>query len=296
MGSKLAAYFDLAAAMVIVGSSVVFGKIIVAAFPVFLASGLRFALAVAVLIPLVLKTEGALPSLPGRDWLTLTIMAFCGQVVFTVLLLYGLTLTSAMEAGLITSTTPAAMAIMAFIFLSERMTPRQAAGVLLAVIGVATVNGVLGKSTDVQNGHHWLGNLLVCGAVMGEAVFLLFRKRITTPISDLVLSAYLCLLGLGMFLPLAAYQALDFDFAAPGLLGWGAILYFGLVFTAVAYLFWFHGVARVSGSTAGVFTSLMPISALTLSYIFLSEPITAANLIGGACILSAIGLMTISRS
>jgi drug/metabolite transporter (DMT)-like permease len=295
MPHPMRAYLNLSLAMVIVGSAVVFGKVIVSAFPVFLASGLRFALASAVMLPLVRRREGRLPALPRRDWLTLTIMAFAGQFIFTVLLLYGLTLTSAMEAGLIASTSPAAMALIAFLALGERMAARRVLGVLLAVAGVIAVNGVLAGPSGGPEGDRWLGNLLVCGSVLGEAVFLLFRKRITTPVSDLVLTTYLCLLGLGMFLPVAVYHALYFDFSAPGLLDWGSIAYFGLVYTAVAYLLWFRGVARVSGGTAGVFTAVMPVAAVALSHIFLDEPFTDSNLLGAGLILAAILIMTWSR-
>ena len=290
MSRTTRAYLDLSLAMVIVGSSVVFGKVIVSAFPVFLASFLRFALASAVMAPLVIRSEGRLPSLPAGDWLTLTIMAFSGQFIFTVLLLYGLTLTSAMEAGLIASTAPAAMALTAFLALGERLAARRILGVLLAVAGVIAVNGVLAEPDGALGRDRWLGNLLVCGSVLGEAVFLLFRKRIITPVSDLALTAYLCLLGLGMFLPPALYQALSYDFSAPGLLDWGSIAYFGLVYTAVAYMLWFRGVARVSGGTAGVFTAVMPVSAVSLSHLFLGEPFTASNLLGAGLILAAIGL------
>nr|NJM02642.1 EamA/RhaT family transporter [Desulfobacula sp.] len=57
MQSKFYAYGNLSLAMIIVGSSVVFGKIITYSFPVFLASGLRFAIASAVMLPLLLKYE-----------------------------------------------------------------------------------------------------------------------------------------------------------------------------------------------------------------------------------------------
>jgi hypothetical protein len=42
-------------AMTVVGSSVVFGKVITAVFPVFLASGLRFGITFAVMMPVLIK-------------------------------------------------------------------------------------------------------------------------------------------------------------------------------------------------------------------------------------------------
>jgi hypothetical protein len=61
------AYLNLTAAMTIVGSSVVFGKIITHAFPVFQASGLRFAIASIIVTPLVLRSEKQVPRLGKND-------------------------------------------------------------------------------------------------------------------------------------------------------------------------------------------------------------------------------------
>ena len=295
MKREYGAYLYLTLAMTIVGSSVVFGQIITQAFPVFLASGMRFALASLVLVPLVAGPSRRPPRLPGRDWLILVLMAFCGQFMFTLFLLWGLRLTSAMEAGLITSTTPAAMALVALVVLRERLTLRSALGVGLALAGVLIINGLPEASVgEVRPGRIW-GNLLVCGAVLGEAVFLLLRKSLSPALDNLALTAALSFLGFLMFLPPALYQAAGFDFQGVSLKEWAAILYFGFVFTVAAYIFWFKGVARVSGTTAGAFSAVMPVSAVVLSGIFLGERFTWVHGLGGVLILGAIGLMTWKR-
>ena len=215
MNSKLDAYFCLSGAMVLVGSAVVVGKVITQAFPLFLASSLRFALAAGVLTPYVLIWGGGFKRISRGDWLLLACMAFCGQVVFTLFLLWGLRMTSALDAGLITSTTPAAMAIMALLILGERLRAKSALGVTLAVSAVAVVNlmgGVDSVTEAGQGAQRWLGNLLVSGAVLGEAVFLLVRKRLTPGIPNLTVAAALCILGLAMSLPLGLLEAGEFDF------------------------------------------------------------------------------------
>lgn len=287
------AYLNLSLAMIIVGSSVVFGKVIVKNFPVFLASGLRFAIASAVILPLYMKTEPRAPQLKNREWMILGIMAFCGQFIFTVLLLVGLKLTSAIEAGLITSTTPAAMTLVAVVFLRETLSVRQVVGVSLAVFGVLAVNGLLPAFSSVEtDGRHLLGNLLVLGAVLGEAFFLLLRKTMAPALSSLAASTILCIMGCGLFLPFSLYQARYFPFSSVDAAGWWAILYFGAIFTVAAYMFWFKGVARVSGNTAGVFTALMPVSAVVLAAVFLNETITPSHGLGIVLVIAAIVLIT----
>ena len=292
MKTTTRAYFDLAGAMAIVGSSVVFGKTIVAAFPVFLASGLRFAIAALLMAPMVINASQEWRGLTKRDWAVLALMALTGQVVFTVLLLIGLKRTSAVEAGIITSLTPAAMAAVSWVLLRETLNRLSIFGITLAVLGILAVNGLLVPSTAGTSVDHIWGNLLVLGAVMGEAVFLLLRKTLPPDISSLTVSGLLSMLGFAMFLPLAAWQAVDFDFSQPDLGDWGAIAYFGAVFTVVAYILWFRGVARVKGTTAGAFSAVMPVSAVILSTVFLKEPFTWTHAVGILLVLGSIALLT----
>ncbi len=291
MQSKIYAYGNLSLAMIIVGSSVVFGKVITNSFPVFLASGLRFAIASAVMLPLLLRYEKNLFHISGKDFWNLLAMAFCGQFVFTFLVLLGLRYTSAVEAGIITSTSPAIMAVVTFLFFRERPGVRQMIAIGMVVAGVVIMNGFGDVNLVPVSSRHIFGNLLMIGAVVGEAFFLLMRKRISSSISNLALTGYLCFLGLILFLPLSVFQAFSFDFSSVGPAAWGAMLYFGAVFTVLAYVFWFRGISRVSGSTAGVFTALMPVSAVLLSCFFLKEPFTLYHGVGGALIIFAILLM-----
>jgi drug/metabolite transporter (DMT)-like permease len=297
MSKKLDAYVCLSGAMVLVGSAVVVGKVITQAFPLFLASGLRFALAAGILAPYVLIWGGGFRGVKKRDWLLLACMAFCGQVVFTLFLLWGLRMTSALDAGLITSTTPAAMALMALLILGERLRAQSALGVFLAMAAMGMVNLMDGGhgAAAGQGSERWLGNLLVAGAVMGEAVFLLVRKRLSPGIPNLTVAAALCILGLIMSLPLGLVEAMDFDFPAVRLGGWASIVYFGLLFTVLAYFLWFRGVSQVSGSTAGVFTAVMPVSALGLSHLFLGESLTWPHLAAGIMVVAAIVLISLSE-
>jgi drug/metabolite transporter (DMT)-like permease len=294
--NSLDAYVCLSGAMVLVGSAVVVGKVITQAFPLFLASTLRFALAAGVLTPYVLLWGGGFGKLTRRDWWLLACMAFCGQVVFTLFLLWGLRLTSALDAGIITSTTPAAMAIMALLILGERLRMGSALGVALAVAAMVVVNLMTQAqgAAAAEGGQRWLGNLLVAGAVVGEAVFLLVRKRLSSGIPNLTVAAALCILGLAMSLPVGLWEARDFAFSAVSLGGWLSIIYFGLLFTVLAYFLWFRGVSKVSGGTAGVFTAVMPMSALGLSHVFLGESLTWPHLAAGGMVVAAIVLISLS--
>lgn len=74
------------------------------------------------------------------------------------------------------------------------------------------------------------------------------------------------------------------------------ILYYALFPTAISYFLWFWGVGQVTGSTAAVFTGVLLISTLLMSYLFLGETFRWAHLVGGAAVLIAISLTALSHS
>lgn len=290
MPKRFLPYLNLTLAMVIVGSSVVAGKLMVAELPVFLASALRFVLALTILLPLVYMREGGLPSLSRRSWLTLGGQSLCGSFLFTVFLLYGLQYTGPSSAGILTATTPACMGIIAWLFLKDRPNGRTALGILLSVLGVITLN-LVGSEGGVSGPNPLLGNGLVIGAVLFESLFLLVRKTVPEPLSPLAASTIISLYGLAWFLPVGIYEMTTANLTMVTATGWLTVIYYGAVVTVLAYLFWFAGITKVPASTAGVFTAVMPVSALVLSVMVLGEPVGWAQLAGCGCVLASIFLI-----
>ncbi len=287
---RVQACVELTTAMAIVGSSVVVGKLVTAAFPVFLGAGLRFATAALVLMPLLIWREKGLPSIARRDWVFLFLQTLTGVFLFSVFLLYGLKLTTAAESGIVSSATPAVLGIISFLFLRERLTWSKTAGVLLTFCGIVAIN-LIGATANTDRGANpLLGNLLVFGAVVGEALFTIFRKAVSDRVDPMAGAALMSLIGLGMFLPFGLYEAQTFDLTRVALSDWLLILYYGVVVTVLAFILWFRGVSRVPASTAAVFTGVWPVSAVLLSYVVLREPFAVTHLLGMACVLLGIGV------
>ncbi|EGB15096.1 protein of unknown function DUF6 transmembrane [Pseudodesulfovibrio mercurii] len=291
MPKQYLARLNLSLAMILVGSSVVAGRIMVEELPVYLASALRFALALAILLPMLNAREGGLPSLCRRTWLKLAVQSLCGSFLFTVFLLHGLTLTGPASAGIITSTTPACMGLIAWLFLRDRPSRRVLLGICLSVAGVLVINLV--GTAGPGGANPVVGNLLVLAAVLFESLFLLIRKTVPEPLSPLAAATVISLFGLAWFLPMGVVEAARTDLAAISATGWLVIGYYGAFVTVLAYLFWFAGVTKVPPSTAGVFTAVMPVSALVLSALVLHEPVGWQQLTGCGCVLA--GIVLISR-
>jgi len=280
--------------MALVGSSVVVGKLLVARLPVFLIGGIRFTIAAVLLVPLALLAARGVPTLSARDLGVLTLQSVSGMFAFNVLLLAGLALTSAAEGGIVTSTTPAVAAAMAALALGERWTGRRSIAIGLAVLGILIVTA-LGAATPARGPQPALGNALVFGAVVAEAVFLVCSRVLARRLHPVTVAAGITLLGCLMFAPFALRDARAVDFTQLRVSDWLALVYYGVAVTVLAFVLWARGVRHVDASTAAVFTGVLPVSAVVLSYVVLGEPAHWSHITGGGCVLSAILLAARDR-
>jgi drug/metabolite transporter (DMT)-like permease len=203
---------------------------------------------------------------------------------------------SAAESGIITSSTPAVLGLISFVILNDHLTLKKGLGIVMTLGGVLAIN-LIGAAPDQARGvNPWLGNLLVFGAVIGEALFSTFRKLISPKISSLAITTLMSVIGFILFIPFALPETLAFDFSrtTPG--DWALVLYCGLFVTVIAYLLWFSGLAEVSASTAAVFTGVWPVSAVVLAYLVLKEPYSPSHLLGIICVLGGIILIAMDSN
>jgi drug/metabolite transporter (DMT)-like permease len=285
----IVAYIKISLAMAIVGSSVVAGKLILSSFPIFLASEFRFIIATLILIPLLLWQEKRIPVIKPKVLFILFLQALTGVFLFNIFMLYGLKFTTAIEAGVITSTLPAVIGVISFLFLKERLTMKKITGIIFAVIGVLLMNMISGGTSSVNS---LLGNSLILGAVLTEALFITLGKSVSSKVTSLAISTMMSLFGLILFLPFAIYEARNFIFSTVGIMDWLNILYFGVVITVVAFLLMYQGLSKVSASSAGVLTSMLPLSTVILSFLILKEEILFSHVLGMLFVLAAIFILS----
>ena len=92
------AYLCLAGSMALVGSYVGLSKLLVAVFPVLLLAWLRFGIGAVAMLHWLRRAPGEAP-LTRRDRWLLFWESFLGNFLFSICMLYGLMLTSALAAG-----------------------------------------------------------------------------------------------------------------------------------------------------------------------------------------------------
>ena len=186
MPPRLLAALSLIGAMALTGANVAFGKAIAVAIPVYIFVLFRFVVASLALAPWRAASQGRSSSQMSRgEWRDLALMALLGMVGFTVLMLQGLKRTAAADAGIITATLPAVVAALGVLFAGDRLSRLQTFAVGLAVAGLLLV-----QTTSATGGSATLvGCLLVAGAVLCEASFVILGKRLAPPYRPLLAGA-----------------------------------------------------------------------------------------------------------
>jgi drug/metabolite transporter (DMT)-like permease len=216
-------------------------------------------------------------------------MALLGMIGFTALMFEGLKRTSAAEAGIITATLPAVVALLGVAVMRERLSMAQTGAVGLAVAGLL----LLAAGAEPRTAS-LIGNLLVVGAVVCEASFVILGKRLAPPYQPLRLALGANLVGLAGAAPLAVLE-LPFDIGAISASTWMLASWYALSASVFCLWLWYRGLPHVETWLAGLTTAAIPVTALLAAILFLAEAVDGWKLAGGALVLAAIVLGALAR-
>jgi drug/metabolite transporter (DMT)-like permease len=279
------AYACLAGSMALVGSYVGLSKLLVAVFPVFLLAWLRFGIAAVAMAGWLRRPASEAP-MSRHDRVLLFLESFLGNFLFSVCMLYGIALSTALAAGVIMAALPGVVALMSRVFLGERLTGRVLAGIALG--SWSKQHGGAAPSA-AEPPQALLGNLLLIGAVFCEASYVVIGKKLSGTLGPRRISALVNLWGLALVTPLGLWQALSFDFAAVTLPTWTLLLFYALAASMVTVWLWMTGLRHVPAARAGVFTVMLPVSAAAVGVLLLGEQFSAAQ--AGAFGLAMLGVV-----
>jgi drug/metabolite transporter (DMT)-like permease len=286
----IVAYLSLSASMALVGTYVGMSKLLLAAFPVFLLAWLRFAIA-AVAMASWVKDPAVDRPLSRADRQLLFWESFLGNFLFSICMLFGVSKTSALAAGVVMAAIPAAVALLSWVFLRERITLRVWAAIACAAAGIGLLAWARAPAQASHGAPWWGYGLLVC-AVLCEASYVVIGKTLTQRISPKKISALINLWGLALVTPLGLWQALSFDFNGVPLPTWGLLLFYALAASVATVWLWMYGLRQVPAPQAGVFTVMLPLAAALVGIGVLGEAWSAEHLAAFALALAGLLLAT----
>ena len=265
--------------MSLVGSYVALSKPLVAALPVFLLAWLRFGIGGAAMLHWLKKPIEEAP-MTSQTKRLLFLESFLGNFLFSICMLFGVSMTSAVTAGVVMATIPAAVALMSWMFLKERIGARTWAAVVCAVVGVTLVslskNELLtqvsiGLEANLTPKNTVLGTFLLLGAVLCEAAYAVIGKKLVGTLSPKRITALINLWGFALVTPFGLWAAWKFDFGAVAAPSWLLLVFYSLAASVWTVWLWMTGLKTIPAGKAGVFTVFLPVSAAAVGVLFLGE-------------------------
>jgi drug/metabolite transporter (DMT)-like permease len=289
---RLLACLLLAGSMALVGTYVALSKPLTAVIPVFALAFLRFGIAAVAMLPWTFRAAGEAPLTTTEQWLFF-LLSFFGNFLFSICMLTGITFTTATAAGVILATLPAVVALLSRFFLRERLTPRVLLAIALAVGGIVLLQ--LAKATESANARSaLLGNLLMFGAVVCEAIYVIIAKRLSATRTPLRVSALINLWGLALITPLGLWSLASFDLGSLNAGHWSLLVFYSLAASLFAVWMWVTGLKHIPASQAGVFTVALPIAATAVGVLLLGERFTVLHAAALAC--ASMGVLLIGTA
>ncbi|HTH80457.1 MAG TPA: DMT family transporter [Ramlibacter sp.] len=289
---RLAAYACLAISMSLVGSYVALSKPLAAAIPVFLLAWMRFGIGGLAMVHWLRKPFNELP-LTGQTKRLLFLESFLGNFLFSICMLFGVSMTTAVSAGVIMAAIPAVVAVLSWAFLRERVSLRVWGAVAFAAAGIAVLALATPPQHDGPAPNHWLGNALVFGAVVCEASYAVIGKKLTGALAPRRITSLINLWGFALVTPFGLYQAWSFDFGTIQTGTWVLLLFYSLAASVWTVWLWMTGLKVVPASQGGVFTVMLPVSAALVGVIALGEPFTGIQAMAFTLALAGVVLATL---
>lgn len=299
----LTGYLFLAMSMALVGSYVALSKPLVAALPVFLLAWMRFGIGGLAMLHWLKKppTEKAMSF---RTKKLVFLESFLGNFMFSICMLYGVSMTTAISAGVIMAAIPAVVALMSWFFLKEKISPRIWLAIALAALGIGLASlskpelpahAGQGLEANLAYTDMLLGNLLVFAAVLCEAAYAVIGKKLTGTLSAKRITSLINLWGFLLMTPFGLYAAWRFDFGgvAPGI--WILLVFYALAASVWTVWLWMTGLQGVPASQAGVFMVMLPISAALVGVLALGETVSPMQLLAFAFCLAGVLLATLPQ-
>lgn len=206
----------------------------------------------------------------------------------------GLRLTTALNAGVITSFSPILILIAAHIILKER-TKRNV--LLGAAIGLLGIGIIIGKDFSRGVSLSPVGDFLILLSIFGSVFYSIFSKKISKELSPILTTFYVLAIGAAGFIPGAIWEwqinpTWIENVPKTAFLG----ILFAIVFSSfLAHTFWQWGLSKMDATKIGIFNYLEPIVTTITAVIILSEKITLPFVIGSFFIFTGLLVAEVHR-
>ena len=282
-------HLALIAVQVMFGTWPIFGKIALRAMSSWSLVGFRM-FGAAIIFVLLQRKLGELRRLPKRvlGWLVLS--SLLGLVLNQLLFVKGLSLTTVINATLLTTTIPVFTLVVSMILGHDRGSIRHFLGIGLAAAGVVYLVDPLRSNFSSQT---TLGNILVVASSLVYGTYIAISSELFKRYGALNVVTWLFLIGAVVTLPLGCYAWTEDGLQSVTAVTWLSVIYIIVVPTVGAYYLNGWALGRVAPSVVAVYIYLQPLLAFGLAPLLLGERWNSRTLVACGLIFAGVAVVTI---
>ncbi|MES2603451.1 MAG: DMT family transporter [Pseudomonadota bacterium] len=266
------------------GSSFLFIRLSVAYFGPVPLTASRSLIAACTLVPIMLL-HGSWPVF-RQYWKHLLIVGLISTALPFTFLSISTQYTSAGFASILNAFTPIFSAIIAWLWLQEKLTVPAMVGIGLSFVGLLVM--VLDRETIIAS----FPLLPVLAGMAATFLYGLtgnYSRKFLVGVPPLVVSAGCQVFSTLCLMPVALLQ---WPAEPVPMVGWLCAAVLGILCTGLAFIIYFHLLATVGVARTVIVTYLAPVFAMLWGFLFLAENVTLKMLIGAGLIMLGIGLTT----
>lgn len=203
---------------------------------------------------------------PPRDLLLLFYASLLGIVLNQGCFTFGLSLTSPIDASIVTTTMPIVTMILAAVFLKEPVTPMKVGGIFLGSVGALML--ILGSGHAGEQDGSMLGDALCVLAQTSFACYLTIFKKLIGRYSVFTLMKWMFTYAAICFIPFSYHDFATMDYPSMDINVWLCVAYVVFFGTFIAYLLMVIGQKTLRPTVVSMYNYVQPVVG-TLATIYL---------------------------
>ena len=288
MSRNFRPHLALIAVQILFGAWPILGKVVLRSISVTSLVTCRL-VGAAIAFALLQRQLKPLLKMRRSDFALLVLCAICGVVGNQLLFVKALSLTTVINAALLTTTIPVITLFISILFGSDNWSLKRVLGIVLAGTGVVYLINPLRAQLTAET---TLGNLLLLSNALLYAFYIVISKRLLERYGALNVVTWIFLVSAVMIAPLGLYSFGNENVAA---ISWTVWLLIGVIIllpTVGAYYLNAWALTQVSPGTVATYIYLQPLIAFGFAPWFLGEQWSYRTSIATLLIFAGVALVT----
>ena len=222
-------------------------------------------------------------------------MATLGTMGYQLLFMNGMKWTAAGDASLIIPMNPVFTVLLAIPLLGQKLSLRMIYGLIVGLIGVATVVG-WSPNTDIPFNHRLIGAVLIAFAALTWAATSNLTKMALldgTIGNSFEIVVWYSIVGWLLLTPWMLVEVWNSGIPSPNITELVSVAYLGLISTVLTYAWFARGIDRIGATAASSYVFLVPVFGVLSGWLLLEESIGFSMLVGFCMIV--VGVREVQR-